>query len=252
MENYGIKELYSVAIKATFNMKIGEKEYEPDETILYFDNLQFGALNENRSTITANGGYNNKELIYWDNTRSVNFNCERGVISPIGLALISNSLLQEEQTLSVPCYEKVEPVNGQVMLSHKPNGKGFIYNDLTGEKLYSNITDQIYNSDDTLRADYYYDYTNGAKVIELGNRLCNGYLRLEGKMRLKDDFDGYDKTAIITIPKIRIASNLTMRLGQKSGALVNNFSFVGEPVGQRGSEKVLYYALLNDDIDSDF
>lgn len=250
MENYGIKELYSVALKATFNMKIGEKEYEPNETILHFENLQLAALNENKSTITATGGYNNREFIYWDNTRNVNFICERGIVSPVGLAILSNSNLRQEQSIEVPFYEVIEPINGAIELSHLPT-KGFIYSK-DGEKLYSNINQQKYNATDTVVADYYYTYTNGGRIIELGDRLCNGYLRLEGKMRLKDDFDGHDKTAIITIPKIRIASNLTMRLGRKTGALVNSFSFTGIPVGQRGAEKVLDYTLLNDDIDSDF
>ena len=247
MENYGIKELYSVALKTTFNMKIGEKEYEPDETILHFENLQYTALNENKSTITATGGYNNKELIYWDNTRNVNFICERGIISPTSLAILSNSNLRQEQSIEVPFYEVIEPKNGVIELTHLPT-KGFIYSK-DGEKLYSNINQQKYNYTDTVIADYYYIYNNGSYIIDLGNRLCNGYLRLEGKMRLKDDLDGHDKTAI---PKIRIASNLTMRLGRKTGALVNSFSFTGIPVGQRGEEKVLSYTLLNDDIDSDF
>lgn len=253
MENdFGIKELYSASIKATFNLKVGEKEYEPDETILQFDNLQLAVIQEGKVIKRAVGGYGNNELVFWDNTREVAFGCEKGVISPIGLSILTNSVLIPNETISVPFREEIYPENGIVSLKYLPNGTGFLYNALTGEKIQSNLKEQDYQSTDPVIADYHYNYVNKAMTLELGNHLCNGYLKFEGKMRLKDDTDGHDKTAIITIPKIRIASSLTMRLGQKAGPIVNNFSFVGFPVGQRGSESVLQYTLLNDDIDSDF
>lgn len=254
--DYGIKELYSVALKSTFNMEIDGVKYEKDEVIMRFDKILIAHVHEDKSAIQARGGYNNKTLITWDNTKDTQFSCEQGVISKTGLAILSNSKLVkklEGETISVPIVgEEQEPINGLVTLKYKPNGTGFIYDKETGEKLYGGLTEQTYPASRAIIADYHFNYTNGGDVLEVGNRLFNGYLRLEGKMRLKDDSDGHDKTAIVTIPRIRITSSLTMRLGKNADPTVGNFSFIGYPVGDRGAQKVMIIQMLNDDIDSDF
>jgi hypothetical protein len=256
MQDYGIKELYSVALKATYNMDIGEKTYEKDEVILRFDKILIAHINEDRSSISATGGYNNKSLITWDNTKDVRFTCTEGVLSKTSLAVISNSKIIQQnkgENISVPVIgEEITPVNGYVTLKHKPNGTGFIYNKETGEKLYSNLTEQTYATIYPVVADYNYDYSNGADTFEIGNKLFKGYIKLEGKMRLKDDSDGHDKNAIITIPHIKIISSLAMRLGKNADPTVGNFSFIGYPTGMRGAEQVMSIQVLNDDIDSDF
>ena len=256
MSDYGIKELYSVALKATYNIEIGGIKYEPGEVILRFDKILIAHISEDKSGISANGGSGNKTLITWDNTRDVQFSCSEGVLSKTSLAILSNSKIvttNNSEIISVPVIgEEVIPINGMATLAHTPNGTGFIYNKETGEKLYSNLTQITYPTIYPIVADYCYDYTNGAQTLEIGNRLFKGYIKLEGKMRLKDDSDGHDKTAIVTIPKIRITSSLAMRLGKNADPTVGNFSFIGYPDGERGAEKVMSIQILNDDIDSDF
>ena len=256
MNDYGIKELYSVALKATYNIEIGGKQYEPGEVILRFDKIQIAHINEDRSSVAATGGNMNQRLITWDNTRDVQFSCSEGVLSKTSLAVLSNSKIAKKlngEIISVPIVgEEIDPENGVITLKHKPNGTGFIYDKETGEKLYGALTEKTYAATRPVVADYTYDYTNGADVLELGQRLFKGYIKLEGKMRLKDDSDGHDKTAIVTIPQIRITSSLAMRLGTNANPTVGNFSFIGYPVGMRGAEKVMSIQFLNDDIDSDF
>ena len=43
-----------------------------------------------------------------------------------------------------------------------------------------------------------------------------------------------------------------MRLGKNADPTVGDFNFIGYPVGDRGSQKVMSIQILNDDIDSDF
>lgn len=254
--DYGIKELYSVALKATYNMEIGGKEYEKDEVIMRFDKLLIAHISEDKATNSARGGAGNTPLITWDNTKDVQFMCEEGVLSKTSFALLSRSKLvnkTKSETISVPIMgEILQPENGKVTLKYKPNGTGFIYDLETGERLYSNITEQSYPALNDVIADYEFDYNNGGDVLEVGHRLFNGYLKLEGKMRLKDDSDGHDKTAIITIPRIKLMSSLTMRLGRNASPMMGNFNFIGYPVGQRGAQQVMFIQMLNDDIDSDF
>jgi hypothetical protein len=60
--------------------------------------------------------------------------------------------------------------------------------------------------------DYWYDYKNNFSTFCVGKSLTNGYLSLVGKMRVKDD-TGKVKTGIIKIPKLRLMSDLSMRVG---------------------------------------
>ena len=254
--DYGIKELYSVALKATYNMEIGGVTFEPGEVVMRFDKLLIAHIAEDKTISSARGGASNSPLVTWDNTRDVQFMCEQGVISKSGLAILSRSKLlhkNQGEKISVPIIgEEIEPENGIITLKYMPNGNGFIYNAETGKKLYSNLNSQTYAATDTVIADYEFDYTNGSDTLEVGHRLFNGYLKLEGKMRLKDDSDGHDKTVIVTIPQLKITSSLTMRLGKNANPTVGSFSFIGYPVGQRGAQKVVSFEILNDDIDSDF
>lgn len=254
--DYGIKELYSVALKATYKMEIGGIVYEPGEVVMRFDKLLIAHVSEDKTMSSARGGVNNNSLITWDNTRDVQFMCEQGVLSKTGLALLSRSKLvhkNEGEKISVPIIgEEIDSENGLITLKYKPNGTGYIYDLESGKKLYSNLTEQTYPAENSVIADYEFDYVNGSDTLEVGHRLFNGYLKLEGKMRLKDDSDGHDKTVIMTIPQIKITSSLTMRLGKNANPTVGNFSFIGYPVGMRGAQKVVSFEILNDDIDSDF
>lgn len=78
--------------------------------------------------------------------------------------------------------------------------------------------------------DYTFNYEGQIKNINVGNRLFNGYLRLDGKMSVKDKKSGEVSTAIIEIPKIKLSTNFSIRLGKNCDeAVVSDFYFVGYP-----------------------
>jgi hypothetical protein len=99
--------------------------------------------------------------------------------------------------------------------------------------------------------DYYYEYSNNYEILSVGNPLTNGFLSLEGKTRVKDDTTGQITTGIIKIPKLKLLSNLSMRLGQDAVPVVGRLDAVAIPTGERGHKKVMEIIFLNDDIDSD-
>jgi hypothetical protein len=131
----------------------------------------------------------------------------------------------------------------------------FVYDKMTGER----VTTFTYTGDTIhtnlkyteLIVDYYYDYDNGYSILSFGRGLTNGYLSLEGKTRVKDDITGQVTTGIIKIPKLKLLSNLSMRLGQDAVPLVGRLDAVAVPTGERGHKKVMELIFLNDDIDSD-
>ena len=87
--------------------------------------------------------------------------------------------------------------------------------------------------------------------MTIGRPLVAGYLSLTGKMRVKDDTTGKVVTGIIKIPKLRLMSDLSMRVGSDAIPQVGRLDAVAVPEGVRGQSKVMEFILLNDDIDAD-
>lgn len=255
----GAKELYDVVLKATYDIDINGQTYSEGEVLLKFDNILMSNFNEIKSFVSARGGYENQELINWEKTREIQFNFSQGIFSKQQLALLSNSNLidvQSNDPISISCREEIESDEyGRLELKHIPNpNRVFAYNKATGEKVQVIHYPAGWRADlpyTDLIIDYTYDYVDGGTVMAVGQRLVSGYLSLEGKTRLKDDITGHEVTGIIKIPRLRLTSNLSMRLGKEVNPMVANFSAVGVPVGDKGNKKVMELIFLNDDIDSD-
>ena len=101
--------------------------------------------------------------------------------------------------------------------------------------------------------DYTFDYTDKIVELEVGNRLFKDFLRLTGKMTVKDYITGQPTTAILEIPRIKIRSNLAMKLGTSyNTSVVSDFNFVGFPAEDRFDERVFNVTFLNDEISGDY
>ena len=259
MNNLGIKELYDVTLKATYKIEVGGREIEPGETVAAFDKIQLANFQEQKSRTLARGGFDNRALIWWEETQEVRFSLTQGVFSKTQLALMSNAnLIQNNGASTVPmnCREIVETDSrGCARAKHSIKLPYFVYKHPSGERI-----DDLVVSDDAINTgvpyqeyliDYYYDYKNGYDVLSVGDPLTNGYLLLEGKVRVKDDTTGQITTGIIRIPKLKLLSNLSMRLGQEAIPLVGHLEAIAIPTGERGQKKVMEVIFLNDDIDSD-
>lgn len=262
MENYfGFKELYDVSIKAIFPIEVGGRTYEPNETIINFEKVMISSLNENKIRQTATGGKGNEELIYWEDTREVNFSLSQGVISKEGFALLSNSqlIVQENYLLPIDFKEKKETdENGEITLKYSPNKDNtlFIYDAATGEKINNyTLTDNLLILGVPFKEiliNYTFNYDRKIQILKVGERLTNGFLKLTGKMRLKDDFDGHIKTGIIEIPKIKLMSDLSLRLGEQASPQVSTFYISGHPIDDRREKTVCKIIFLDNEIDGDF
>lgn len=260
MENLmGLKELYDVVLKATYPIEIGNKVIEEGEIILAFDNIQIAGLSEIKKYISAQGGFDNRELITWETTKELPLSFSQGVFSKRQLALLSNSKLIElepnNSTILITNREYCESdENGKIILKQVPVGKTFVYNEETGEKLEYTLSEkEITISDPYVNVYITYDseYTNGGNIIKIGNRLFRGYLKLQAKTRLKEDISGRTVTGIFEIPKLKLMSDLSIRLGRTADPAIISFNAAGIPVGGRGASYVCNLYSLNDDIDSD-
>ena len=256
---FGTKELYDVSLKSTFPMRIGNREIEAEETILHFDKIEISTLDTVTSRVAAVGGFDNRPQVIWENTKQVNFTIKKGVLSRTSWALISNSkiLTSTESTnrLRINCYEELESnEEGKVILKYTPE-KLFLYNAVTNEKIKEyEIADNIITLAEpylSVVADYTYIYKDNYETLKIGKRLLEGFLSLEGKIELKDDKDGLEKTGILKIPKITLVTDLSIRLGTEAQPMVGIFNMIGFPVGSRGNSSVCSITFLEENLRSD-
>jgi len=103
--------------------------------------------------------------------------------------------------------------------------------------------------------DYTFEYEDKIKVIKVGDRLFNGFLSLTGKMSVKDEISGEVTTAILEIPKIKLSSNLALRLGKDiEYATVSDFYFTGYPDEnvRREKQSVCKITFLDKELTGDY
>ena len=253
------KSLEQARLKATYDMEAGDVSFQKGETIALFDKIQISGLQELKSYVAARGGFDNRGHVYWETTKEMQFTFTQGVFSKVQFGLLNNSkVLQivDEEQLLISYTEELETDGfGVLKTKYKPVDQIFVYKKDTGEKLQwawfneNNIYINSYYTD--VIVSYRYNYTNGATVLRIGQRFLNGFLELEAKTRVKDDTSGLITTGIIKIPKLKLMSGLSIRLGKQANPVVGNFSAVGIPVGERNSSYVCELLFLNNDIDSD-
>ena len=255
----GFKELYEVSLKSTLSIEVGGNSIEPGETIAFFDKIQIANFQEIKSSATASGGWDNRTHIYWETTKEIRINFTQGVFSKMQLALMSNSSLinnNGEQIILVNKREEKESDGaGKIEFGNALHEPIFVYDKETGKKItgwtYSNnriLLNQAYKS---VIVDYHYKYDNGCVTMTVGKPLTQGYLSLVGKMRVKDDTTGKVVTGIIKIPKLRLMSDLSIRVGSDAIPQVGRLDAVAVPEGARGQSKIMEIIFLNDDIDAD-
>ena len=253
------KELYEVSLKSTLPIEVSGTKIEAGETIASFDRIQIANFQEIKSVASANGGWDNRAHIFWETTKEVKINFSQGVFSKIQLALMTNAqLINNEGEHIIPINKREEfesDEHGKVVIGRTLREPVFVYDKATGKKItgWTSTTDSIMLNEayKSVIVDYWYDYDNGCQIMAVGRPLTQGYLSLVGKMRVKDDVTGKVRTGIIKIPKLRLMSDLSMRVGSDAIPQVGRLDAVAVPEGGRGQSKVMEIIFLNDDIDAD-
>ncbi len=252
---FGFKELFDVQLRALQDIAIGEKTIAKGEPIVVFKSIQYGNIDEVREYVAAKGGFHNVPRVTWETTKEIQLSLVQGIFSKIHLALLGNSFITSPNEVEVPMIEDLtSDENSIVILKHTPT-KLFIY-DSTGEKVSNytaneNIITLTNLPFENVQVVYDFAYKNDITILEIGRHWLSGFMELRGKTLLKDDKTGQTTTGIISIPKLKLMSDLSIRLGNNVVPVAGNFNMVAFPVGPRGSEKVMDLILLSDDIDSD-
>lgn len=259
---FSFKDFEKVHIKSTYNMEIGNRKISEGETIAYFDKIQIFGLNEVAEHVSARGGYHNREHVFWNIVQEMPLQFAQGVFSQQQLALLMNCHLLQPQTLLDPIseYEVFEVDDSLKITLSRENIETdslYIYNKSTGEL----ITDYTVNDNEITFINltpftevicvYEWIYGGSSSILKVGEELLKGYVSLEGRTRIKDDTEGTVTTGIIKIPKLKLMSDVSIRLGPNASPLVANFKGVAFPVGPRGDSKVLEFYCLDTYLDGD-
>jgi len=286
---FGVKELYEVVLKAKVPMQFGARRLEEGEPVLYFENVNISLLSERNSPVMARGGWSNMPRVIWEDRSEVTFSLTEGVMSSISMGILLSANMTEKQkgiSLAVPVREgpfELDDNNG-FYLNHTPifppQKKIFIYeyerdvgqrkvygkidnelshdNPLTGEhepyvKIYDDKECKI-EADATKHyvVDYYYEYKDEALIYLIQKERFNGLFTLEGKFYSKDENEGIKYTNLIYMPKVRVVSDINLRLGERADPTTSVFNIVGMPEKTDDSNNLIVrITRLNKDIDDD-
>ena len=288
---FGHKELYEVTLRAKVPMKFGNRYIEEGEPVLYFDNVNMSTLSETNKAIFARGGWANQPRVTWEDRSEVVFQMTEGVMSAVGMGiLLSANVVGEskEKPLQIPKregpFEITElTIDGQqeqgFYISHKPIGypehKIFIMEYARRspqQKVYGKLIERqtplgiqyfisVYQ-DKELKipvelnkefvVDYYYEYGEEALIYSIQKERFNGLFTLDAKFYSKDENEGMNYTNVLYMPKVRVVSNINLRLGERADPTVSTFNIIGLPESV-GSSKDLIVEItrLSQDIDTD-
>lgn len=275
---FGIKELYEVVLKAKVPMQFGSRRLEEGEPVLYFENVSISMFSERNSPIMARGGWSNMPRVIWEDRSEVTFSLTEGVMSSISMGILLSANMTEKQegtSIAVPMREGPFELDSDdsFVLNHMPilppRKKVFIYEyerDVGQKKVYGNIIQEIHNiagevvprikvkeADATKHymVDYYYEYKDKALIYLIQKERFNGLFTLEGKFYSKDENDGLNYTNLIYMPKVRVVSDINLRLGERADPTTSVFNIVGMPEKTDDSNNLIVrITRLNQDIDA--
>jgi len=277
-EYSGIKELYEVVLKAKVPMQFGDRMLEAGEPVLYFENVKMAVLTESSNPIMARGGWANMPLVVWEDRSEVVFRMTEGVVSAISMGILLSAHMvskPKEEILLVPKREGPFNLdeNDCFQLQHMPifppERKIFIYEydrDVGQRKVYGEVVEvktdllgekipiiHVKDADvtKTYIADYYYKYASEALIYLIQKDRFNGLFTLEGKFYSKDENDGLDYTNLIYMPKVRVVSDINLRLGERADPTTSVFNIVGMPEKTDDSNNlIMKITRLSEDIDA--
>lgn len=252
MDLFSMRDLKDVYIKATHPIEIDGRTIEPGEILMAFDKLQIASLNEIKEHVAARGGYDNRGRVFWDTTREINLQFCAGVFSKVQFGLLSTTKLiqkKQEQPILVSVQEKKETdAKGDVELSHVPARSLFLYKGETGEKIAFTQEEEVLHVGESyldVIASYEWECQKDARLAQVGNNLLKGFVSFEAKTRIQDDKTGEFETVLIKIPKLKLMSDLSIRLGDQANPVTGNFAAIGVPVGSRGDSYVVEFTFLD-------
>ena len=261
MDKSGIKDIYQATIKTLSPLTINGQQYKAGDTLFYFDNIQELSFTEDKESVYAHGGWNDRNLVEWEIMHAINCSINVGVLSPIEYGVVNKTLAKKSTALSVNQIENLE-VDGTTILTYhsidstKPVRVWSVVNGSADTEILDFTVDDdtiiLENEyDGNVLVDYWFNYQSNLTTLNIGQRDLNGFLMFTGKFYYVDEFTGVRKTGLIEIPKLRIESDFSIRLGRNTNPFISILNFQAIPDGERGKGIALKMHYLDIDLDAD-
>lgn len=223
--------------------------------------IAHGVLSQKSWSLLSNSKIEEKKyrsVSYYENLHAV----EEGPYTYIDLKYVPNNC----ERLGAQPNPNFEPIpmgrREELMLKPLPPSKTkwiFCYDQETGERIreFQIFHNRIFFDKDykKISVDYTFDYLDDTRIIKVGERLFNGFLRLDAKVSIKDQNTGEVSTGILEMPKIKLASDLSIKMGRNYDmSLVSDFFFIGYPDEdkRRGQQSVAYITFLDKELTGDY
>lgn len=264
-EQFGTKDLYRIAIRATTNMKVGSRIIEPGEPILLMNSAQMMTLDQDSRVQAARGGHGNFSHVVWEKKGDPVLVIRDGVVSETGYALLTglNTLTAPvEDPLYLTKTEVLETDSlGNIELAQTPSVDNpifvFVYDGKTIREKISGFTVNgntvslgVGHGNTAVLVDYVFNYGEPATIYTLEYEALNAYVSFEAHYYNKLE-SGVNRTAILRMPKAKIVGNIELRVGDVvTGPTLSTFritAMAGE--GRDGVRSPMQILHLSSDIE---
>ena len=255
-EQYGIQQIYSVCIKAISPVKIGERQYGTNETILYLTDVEGGKMREQTSVRVAEGGQYEPRLIQWFTHNNVDFYVQKGVMSRRDFNFLLDSNIIKDENVVVSTREIHTASSGGIVKLEHATLPGIYCYDEQGNKLKEIKRDGkqldigLEYAEQEITVDYSFEIGE-AHTYSIGeNFLSNIIVKAEIMFLLKDDNDGEEYTGILTIPTANVNGDINLIMGKKATPIVGDFVIqsVRSKTENRGQHSNYTLKILDRDI----
>jgi hypothetical protein len=140
MENeFGLKELTDLTLKVTYPIEMAGRIFEPGEVIARFDKIQLANFKEVTSRASANGGFDNRSHVIWEDPKEIQLSFTQGIFSARQFALLSNARLVdrqgEEGIIISGHYSGESNEEGKILVGKEGISDVFVYDAKTYEKI---------------------------------------------------------------------------------------------------------------------
>lgn len=262
---FGTKELYQVTLRANTDMVFGERVIERGEPVIYFEKVNAAMLNEDIAVKMARGGWNNMPRIVWENRSEITFTMSEGVMNNIGMGLLFSAKTLKGGELDATYIPRREGPfvierGGLHFLDHTPCQDKPMFCYEYDRNVIQKKTDFVLDGKKIVLPngtaakeyifDYYYQYDRESIRYLIEKQRFNGTFSLEAKFRTKDENDGINVTNLIIMPKVRVESDISLRLGEGVAPAVSTFQIIAMPVQTvESSYTLMTIDKLSEDVD---
>lgn len=254
LEELGIKNLERVCIKTKNEVAFGQRLLEAGEPVLYFDNIQVSLLSENSHPIMARGGWRNEPRVIWEDRQELIFQFANGTINTTSFNLLLGAeMLSKVDDNILPFNEVIElDEHGHGILKFEPIEEDKEHKNFFFVYMLNNIQRRVFpkiagktldfGADfayASVMCDYYFYYKKDIITYSMNRERFSNLYILEATFQMKDENEGLIRTGFLRMPKVRILSNINLRMGERADPMVSTFRIIAQPESKEEREDVV-------------